>query len=135
MRERFLRFMQGRYGIDKFSNFLIVLALVFLVLETFAGRSMLRVVFNIIAVLLVIYAYTRILSKNHYKRYAENERYMKWHNKVKFFITRKKSHMEQRKTHHIYKCPQCRQSIRVPRGKGRIAITCPKCGNEFIKRS
>lgn len=131
MRERLVRFMQGRYGVDKFSNFLIILALVLLVLDLFFPFVFLRTV----ALLLVLYAYFRILSKNHYKRYAENERYMKYYNKVRFFWARRKSHMEQRRTHKIYKCPSCKQSIRVPKGKGKIAITCPKCRTEFIRRS
>ena len=135
MREKLSRFMQGRYGVDQFSNFLIIAALVLLVMEFFARGSGARMILNSASTLLIIYAYFRILSKNHYKRYAENEKYLKLHNKVKFFVARKRSHMQQRKTHHIYKCPKCRQSIRVPKGKGRIAITCPKCRTEFIKRS
>lgn len=131
MRERLVRFMQGRYGVDKFSNFLIILALVLLVADFFLPFVYLRGA----ALLLVLYAYFRMLSKNHYKRYAENERYMKYYNKVRFFWARKKSHMEQRRTHKIYKCPSCKQSIRVPKGKGKIAITCPKCLTEFIRRS
>lgn len=131
MRERLVRFMQGRYGVDKFSNFLIILALVLLVIDLFFPFVLLRTM----ALLLVLYAYFRILSKNHYKRYAENERYMKYYNKVRFFWARRKSHMEQRRTHKIYKCPSCKQSIRVPKGKGKIAITCPKCRTEFIRRS
>ncbi|MCI8769780.1 MAG: hypothetical protein HFH73_01320 [Lachnospiraceae bacterium] len=135
MRERLARFMQGRYGVDKFSNFLVILALVLMVLEIFIPFIQMRRVLNSIGLLLLIYAYFRIFSRNHYKRYAENERYMKYHNKVRFFFARRKSHMEQRRTHHIYKCPSCKQKIRVPKGKGKIAITCPKCRTEFVRRS
>ncbi len=135
MRERFSRFMQGRYGVDQFSNFLVILALIFMVLELFIPVSYVRSGLNSLGLLLLIYAYFRIFSKNHYKRYAENERYMKYYNKVRFFLARKKNHMEQRRTHRIYKCPSCGQSIRVPKGKGKIAITCPKCRTEFIRKS
>ena len=135
MRERFARFMQGRYGVDQFSNFLVIAALVIMVIEMFIKNPVIRMVFNIITILNIVYAYVRIFSKNHQKRYAENQKYMQIHNRVKFFFARKKSHMQQRKTHHIYKCPNCKQNIRVPRGKGRIAITCPRCRTEFIKRS
>lgn len=135
MRERLARFMQGRYGVDQFTNFLIILALVLMVLRMFVPGLQVRSVLNMAGILLLMYAYFRILSKNHYKRYAENERYMKYYNKVRFFFARKKNHMEQRKTHRIYKCPSCKQAIRVPKGKGKIAITCPKCRTEFIRRS
>lgn len=135
MRERLARFMQGRYGVDQFSNFIIIMALVFMGIGFVFRIPIVVGVTNFLSVASVMYAYFRILSRNHYKRYSENEKYMKVHNKVKFFFACKKSHMEQRKTHRIYKCPSCRQSIRVPKGKGRIAITCPKCRTEFIKRS
>ncbi len=135
MRERIARFMQGRYGIDQFTNFLVFSALIILVIEMFIKVPGIRFLFNVLSVATIFYAYFRMLSRNHNKRFSENEKYMKYRNNVKFFIARERSHMQQRKTHHIYKCPQCRQSIRVPKGKGRIAITCPKCHKEFIKRS
>lgn len=135
MREKIARFMQGRYGVDQFTNFLVCSALVMLVITMFIKIPVIHFLFNILSVIAIVYAYFRMLSRNHSKRFSENERYMKYYNSVKFFIIREKSHMQQRKTHHIYKCPQCKQSIRVPKGKGRIAITCPKCHTEFIKRS
>jgi len=135
MRERLTRFMQGRYGVDQFSNFLVGLALILMVIELFVPVPYIRGGLNLVGLSLLAYSYYRILSKNHYRRYAENQRYMKYYNKVRFFFARKKSHMEQRKTHRIYKCPSCKQAIRVPRGKGKIAITCPKCRTEFIRKS
>ena len=122
MRERLARFMQGRYGIDQFTNFLVFSALIMVVIEMFIKIPFVHLLLNILSVAAIMYAYFRILSRNHNKRYAENERYMRYHNGVKFFIARQISHMQQRKTHHIYKCPQCRQSIRVTKTKGRIAI-------------
>lgn len=135
MRERFERFMRGRYGVDQFSNFLVILAVVLMVLDFFIRVSPVHEIINILTFIAAICAYMRIFSKNHYKRSAENEKFLKIYNRVRFFAATKKSHMEQRKTHRIYKCPNCRQSIRVPKGKGRIAITCPMCHTEFIKRS
>lgn len=32
-------------------------------------------------------------------------------------------------------CPQCTQRLRVPRGKGRIRVTCTHCGNVFVTKS
>ena len=135
MRERLARFMQGRYGVDQFSNFIIFMAVVFMAIGLVVRVPVVRAIADLVSGLAIVYGYFRILSINHRKRYEENQRYMKIHDKVKFFLACQKSHMEQRKTHHIYKCPKCRQNIRVPKGKGRIAITCPKCGTEFIKRS
>lgn len=135
MRERLARFMQGRYGVDQFSNFLTIAALVMLVIEFFVPVAHIRSGLNSLALLLLVYSYYRILSKNHYKRYTENECYLKYYNKIKFYFARKKSHMQQRKTHKIFKCPSCKQAIRIPKGKGKIAITCPKCHTEFIRRS
>lgn len=135
MRERLARFMQGRYGVDQFSNFLTVMALILLVLEFFVPSAYLRSGLNGLALLLLVFSYYRILSRNHYKRYAENERFMKYYNRVHLYFVRQKSHMKQRRTHKIFKCPSCRQAIRIPKGKGKIAITCPKCHTEFIRRS
>lgn len=135
MRERFQKFMQGRYGVDHFSHFLVIVALILMLLQIFIRSAIADLVLNFLVVIIICYAYFRIFSRNHYKRYSENEMYLKYHNKVKFFLARKKSHMQQRKTHRIFKCPNCSQSIRVPKGKGKIAITCPMCKTEFIKRS
>lgn len=135
MRERLARFMQGRYGVDQFSNFLTITALVLLVIEFFVPFAYMRSGLNSLAVLLIVFSYYRILSRDHYKRYAENERYMKYYNRFRLFFARKQSHMKQRKTHRIFKCPSCKQAIRIPKGKGKIAITCPKCRTEFIRRS
>lgn len=135
MRDRFRRFMQGRYGVDHFSHFLVVVALILMVLQLFIRSSAAYLILNTLVVVIIVYAYFRIFSRNHYKRYAENEKYLQVHNRVKVFLATKKSHLLQRKTHRIFKCPGCGQSIRVPKGKGKIAITCPKCRTEFIKRS
>ena len=82
MRERLARFMQGRYGVDQFSNFIIIMALVSMVVGFIIRIPLVAGLTNLLSVALVIYAYFRILSKNHYKRYAENENYMKVHNSV-----------------------------------------------------
>lgn len=130
MREKLNRFMQGRYGNDRLNQFLMIAALVCIVLSFIWGG-----VFDLIALLLMIYAYYRMLSRNMYQRAAENQWYLRKEQKVKGFFGKQKNVFQQRKTHHIYKCPNCKQKIRVPKGKGRIAIRCQKCGTEFIRRS
>lgn len=130
MREKMQRFMWGRYGNDRFNYVLMVCAMIFLVISLFGGG-----LFYILATIVMVYAYIRMFSRNVNKRVLENQWFLRQEMKVRGFFGRKKGELGQRKMYHIYKCPNCRQKIRVPRGRGRIAITCRKCGNEFIKKS
>jgi len=130
MREKLQRFMWGRYGNDKFNQFLMICAMVLLVVSMFLPGP-----FYLVAVIVMVYAYFRMFSRNIAKRAAENQLYLAKTLKIRNAFARKKNEMGQRKQYHIYKCPSCKQKIRVPRGRGRIAITCRKCGNEFIKKS
>lgn len=84
---------------------------------------------------MVIYAYVRIFSRNISKRYDENQRYLAKTQKIRTWINKQKSLRQQRKIYHIYTCPGCKQKIRVPKGKGKIEIRCPKCGTTFVKKS
>jgi len=131
MREKLQRFMMGRYGVDQFSKFLIGVALVLWVLNMFTHRFFLYV----LALALMVYTYYRMFSRNIQKRYQENQKFLQIKNKLVRKFKSEKEIMKQRKTHHIYRCPGCRQKIRVPRGKGRICITCPKCKIQFTKTS
>ena len=130
MKQKFISFMYGRYGNDRFNQFLIIVAFIFLILSLFTSNF-----FYLIALGIMIYAYFRMFSKKIYKRSAENQLYLKKELRVKAFINQKKKEVSQSKTYHIYKCPNCKQKIRVPRGKGKIAIKCQKCNQEFIKKS
>lgn len=131
MKEKFRRFMIGRYGVDDLSKFMVIVAVILWVLNIFADSR----VFYSWGMLILILAYVRMFSKNIHKRYQENQKYLEIKKKVLTRFRKEKSNMEQRKTHHIYKCPTCKQKIRIPRGKGRICITCPKCKTEFTKTS
>lgn len=131
MRDKLRNFMIGRYGFDSFSKFLMSIALVLCILDIFVDSIILHSWF----VVIIVYVYYRMFSKNINKRYQENMKYLQIKNKVVAKFNSEKSIMKQRKTHHIYKCPTCRQKIRIPRGKGRICITCPKCKTEFTKTS
>lgn len=129
-----MRFMQGRYGSygpDSLNRFLLISAMVTMVLSMFTRWNLLY----LIALAALIYSYFRTLSKNYSKRYAENQVFLKSTEGIRRFYQNKKNEMRQRKTHHIYKCPSCKQKIRIPRGKGKIAIKCPKCSTEFVKKS
>jgi len=133
MREKLQRFMAGRYGVDAFSKFLMGSVLVLWVLDLFINS---RILYSW-SILLIIYMYFRMFSRNIQKRYQENIKFLQMKSKVlgKLKWNQLKSDVKGRKTHHIYRCPTCRQKIRIPRGKGRICITCPKCKTEFTKTS
>ncbi len=137
MKEKLIRFMQGRYGVlDAFGKFLLIsgLVLVFLVSILFRDN-----VFGLILYFLgwvcLIYSYIRMLSRNVRKCYDENVKFLNKTAKIRGFFGRQKNLMAQRKDYHIYTCPGCKQKIRIPRGKGKIEIRCPKCGTTFIKKS
>ncbi len=131
MREKFQRFMAGRYGVDQLARFLNIIVVILL----FASMlSRLGIVY-VLAVALMAYSYFRIFSRNRQRRYAENMRYLNLTSRARGSFRTAKRDAQIRRTHHLYRCPSCRQKIRVPRGKGRIAVSCPKCSTEFIKKS
>lgn len=131
MKERFYRFMQGRYGNDQLGNFTLILMLVLIVFSWITHWGILYA----FALILLIWSYFRMLSRNVSKRYAENQKFLAIWQKVKAPFIKEKYYMNQRKTHHIYTCPNCKQKIRIPRGKGKIKVTCPRCKHQFIKKS
>ena len=131
MRDKWNRFMSGRYGADELGRFLLGAAVVLLVINTFARNSVL----SLITALLLVYSYIRMLAKDYAARSRENQKYRELKNKIFFFADREKSCAQDRKENHIYRCPKCSQKIRIPRGKGKIMVTCPKCGHEFMRKS
>ncbi len=138
MKEKIDRFMIGRYGNDQLNRLLIILALVCCILSFF-GSTVLHTgsqsVGITIGILALAYAYFRMFSRNIYKRSAENAAYLRVTSQLRQAVIRWKYKAKQYQTYHIYRCSSCSQKIRIPRGKGKIEITCPKCGNKFIKRS
>lgn len=123
--------MYGRYGIDHLSKFTVSLAIIFMVLANIFDSSL----FAMFSWFLLFYSYFRMFSRNIYKRAAENQKYLAKTSHIRSWIYQQKNLFQQKKTHHIYKCPGCSQKIRIPRGKGRIEIRCPKCNTTFIKKS
>ena len=123
--------MQGRYGTDDFYKFLFWVALIGIVINWFFKSQLL----SFAVTLILVYAMYRVLSKNHSARYAENQRYLQATAKIRYWFDQQKKLMEERRYHHIYTCPKCRQKIRIPKGKGKIMVRCPKCHYEFQKRS
>ena len=131
MRRRLEEFMQGLYGADEFSRFIMAVTLVLLILNMFTRIPLLY----LLALVFLGYGYFRMFSRNISKRSSENYAYLQKTERIRAWFGKMKRRIVQSRDYHIYKCPSCGQKIRVPRGKGKICITCPKCRKEFEKRS
>ena len=131
MKEKFQRFMIGRYGADQLTRPYLITALVLCIVSMFSKTGILYWV----GVALLIYAYWRMMSKNISKRYEENQKYLNARYQATVKWNKTKTRFAERKIYRFYKCPQCSQKVRVPKGKGKICITCPKCRTEFVKKS
>lgn len=131
MKERMQRFMAGRYGNDQLNQFIFIVAIISMVLEIITRQSL----FYTLTLVLLIFAYVRVFSRNINKRYEENMKFLQKKDAILNKFRKQKYYAAQRRNFHIYTCPQCKQKIRIPKGKGKISITCPKCRTSFIKKS
>ena len=131
MKERMQRFMAGRYGNDQLNQFIFIVAIISMVLEIITRQSL----FYTLTLVLLILDYVRVFSRNINKRYEENMKFLQKKDAILNKFRKQKYYAAQRRNFHIYTCPQCKQKIRIPKGKGKISITCPKCRTSFIKKS
>jgi uncharacterized membrane-anchored protein YitT (DUF2179 family) len=131
MKEKIQRFMYGRYGIDDLNHFLMYVAFVLLILGFFIRSSL----YNFLVFLIIAIYYCRMMSKNHPKRYSENQKFLEIKARIVQPIQRYRMKKVRNKGYRIFTCPSCKQKVRVPKGKGKINIMCPKCMTEFIKRT
>ena len=131
MKERMQRFMAGRYGNDQLNQFIFIVAIISMVLEIITRQSL----FYTLTLVLLILAYVRVFSRNINKRYEENMKFLQKKDAILNKFRKQKYYAAQRRNFHIYTCPQCKQKIRIPKGNGKISITCPKCRTSFIKKS
>ena len=131
LRMKFMRFMQGRNGVDQLSQFLNVIVMILLIVSIFTKN----VILDWLPFVLMGYMYFRIFSKNIPKRSMENQKFCNM--RYDFAVKKNKwvKEWEQRKIYRFFRCPMCHQKVRVPKGRGKICITCPKCRQEFIRRS
>ena len=131
MREKFRQFMIGRYGTDGLNQFLSIASLVLLLIAIVSRINL----FTWLGVALLVFCYYRTFSRNISKRTEENYKFYTLKDRVNGRFRGLKEQWANRKIYHYYRCPQCRQKLRVPRGRGRIQISCPRCGTQFIKKS
>ena len=116
-------FMAGRYGTDRLNMVILCAGLAASILSSLVRVTPLNLIFWLLSYGLMIWAIFRTLSRNTYKRYQENRKFMQIFDRMKD------------RKHRYFDCPKCRQMVRVPRGKGKISITCPRCREKFIKKT
>ncbi len=131
MREKLRRFMIGRYGTDGLNQFLSIASLVLLLIAIVSRISL----FTWLSAAPLLFCCYRTFSRNISKRTEENYKFYTLKDRVDNKFRGLKEQWANRKVYHYYRCPQCRQKLRVPRGRGRIQISCPRCGTQFIKKS
>lgn len=140
-RERFAEFMYGRNGIDALYHFLFWTIIALTLLNLFLKNS----VISCIEILIFIYAIFRVLSRNVYRRQKENQIFLSMVSKIRRFLSKIKhkitsnlslikSKWRDRKTHVYKKCPKCKNTLRLPKIKGKHTAACPCCDNRFDVR-
>lgn len=131
MGARLSRAMYGRYGNDRLNRVLIVTSLVLLLLSYI---RVLRFCW-FLSLALLIWVNVRCFSRKIDKRRRELARFDRMHSATVGFFRLRKKMIKERKTHLYFHCKGCRAMLRVPRGKGEIDVTCPKCGRITVKKS
>ena len=125
------RFMAGRYGPDSLNNFLLFAAIAVMLINMLTLRSPFV---NLLADALIFLSLFRTLSRNIWKRQKENIKYMELTRPVRSRFSLIKKNASD-KEHKYFSCPHCHQTVRVPRGHGKIEITCPRCKSTFERKS
>ena len=137
LKDRLIRFLQGRNGNDDLSRLFTWIALALVILSTIltTASPALSSLLLLISLAAVIYSFFRTFSKNVSKRRSENWKYVAWKQKVKRWFASRKQRLKDMKTYRYFHCPKCSITLRVPRGKGKVQITCKNCGEKFIKKT
>lgn len=120
------RTMSGRYGPDQLNMAMLILAVVLTIVASVTRLGLL----NILSYVMLILCFIRMLSRNLTARRRENDKFLKY-----WWPIRTKLQNRFDKNYRFFKCPACRCTLRVPRRKGKIQVTCPKCGERFTKKT
>jgi len=119
----FRNFMAGRYGTDRLNMVILSVGLVASFLSVLIKFAPVNLVLFLLSYGMMFWAIFRSLPRNTYKRYQENRKFLQLTGRMKD------------REHKYFDCPKCRQMVRVPRGKGKISITCPRCREKFVKKT
>jgi uncharacterized paraquat-inducible protein A len=124
-------FMSGRHGSDQLSMALLI----FSVILTFVAKLVNLPLLALLSYIPLGICLFRMLSKNNSKRSMENYKFAILISPIYSWLKKTQKHAMDSKTHRFFKCPSCNAKLRLPKGKGKIIITCPKCKTEFAKRT
>lgn len=127
----FKKFMNGRYGVDQFSMVLLVTSILLMIIGRLTGLSL----FIFISYIPLIFSIYRMFSKDIAKRRMENYKFSIFISPIYSKYKKMQRRFKERKTYKYFKCPNCHTELRLPKGKGRIKITCPKCKEKFEGRT
>lgn len=132
--QRFMIFMQGRYGTDALNKFLFGLFIVLWIVNIFVFNRLARSIILLVELLIIVLTMFRSFSRNINKRSAENRVFIKYYNPVKSRIKLSILKFKDRKEYKYLKCPVCKSQLRVKNKKGNHTVRCPRCGSEFDKK-
>lgn len=134
--EKLRRFMIGRYGMDELGHFMMILLFGMILL----GLVIHSALWYWMELACIVITYFRMFSRNTGRRFQENQAFLN----LRFHIAEKirkwdlknwKEKLEEFRKYKIFRCPNCGQKIRIPRGHGKIRIHCRTCGKDFIGKS
>ena len=130
IRNALARFMYGRNGSDQLGLFFLVIYLLIWLLQAVTGWAVLALVEWVLLFIILF----RMLSRNLSRRRAENTKFLQIIAPARKRLRSLRAQLKD-KEHRYFRCPNCRQQMRVPRGKGRITVHCRSCGATFEEKS
>ena len=135
MKKWLAKIMVGRYGVDPLTNFLLIVSMVLLIVSMFFGESIASTVLWVAALALLAFGYYRIFSKQTSRGVPGEPEVFAPAQPVYRAISLVERAHQAAEDAPLFKCPQCGVTVRVPKGKGKIKITCPKCRTTFVRNT
>ncbi len=137
MKEKIMRFFWGRYGVDPLGYGIIIFSMAFSLASSLTKEAsdIASYILWLLSYALLGWAIFRMLSRNISARRHENDKFTRVWKPVKKWFKLQYNRMKDIKTHRYFSCPNCKNNLRVPKGRGTITITCPVCKTKFDRKS
>ena len=123
--------LQGRNGSDELGICVSLVALILVIVNIFLNSF----IISVIALVLIVYTFWRSASRNLEARENENGVFCEFLGPVRPWVRNPVEAFSEARAYRHFKCPECGQRVRVPRGKGKVRVRCPKCSTKFDARS